>query len=287
MLSPQINVVDFGTEFAVDVPPDGRASVHVFEGKVEVFRAGSDRSAEARHEIGANHAVAVSADGEFDSVAVDASLFVSASDLQELASVADENRQRSWEEFRDGLQRDPRVVVYYDFEQDALSDRILQSHQRDDRSLDGAIVGCTWSSGRWPGKAALEFKRPGDRVRIHIPGEFTSMTYAAWVRLDGLDRAHSAFVLPDGVEANEPHWQILRTPVYDGGRRSARLILGLRYKDGSSKNHMTEPLLGLFDLGRWSHFVTVHDGTAREVVHYIDGQLSCREPLIPTLFVSA
>ena len=55
----------------------------------------------------------------------------------------------------------------------------------------------------------LEFKRPGDRVRVQIPGEFDSLTFSCWVKIDSLDRWYNSLFLTDGHDQHEPHWQIM------------------------------------------------------------------------------
>ena len=69
----------------------------------------------------------------------------------------------------------------------ALLRKLRSSIVPRNRDLDGAIVGAKRVAGRWPNKGAIEFKRPGDRVRVDIPGEFESLTFACWVKIDSLD----------------------------------------------------------------------------------------------------
>ena len=88
--------------------------------------------------------------------------------------------------------------------------------------LDGAVVLAEPVDGRWPGlKSALEFRRPGSRVRVNIPGEFPAFTFMCWVRIDSLDRWYNALFMADSYETGEPHWQIRNDgtddPLGDGG----------------------------------------------------------------------
>ena len=46
VLTPRFEVVDLGTEFAVDVASDGRSDVHVFDGEVELY------SPDGKREVG-------------------------------------------------------------------------------------------------------------------------------------------------------------------------------------------------------------------------------------------
>ncbi len=154
------------------------------------------------------------------------------------------------------------MVLCYAFEKDSTSSRLLRNFTSNSGRLDGAIVGCRWTEGRWSGKDALEFKHPGDRVRLQIPGEFDSLTNSAWARIDGLDRPFIALVLTNGYEVGEPHWQL---------RDHGRLLLGIQTPSGHVA-YDSEPILNIEHLGRWTHLATVYYSESRRVLHYIDGQ---------------
>jgi concanavalin A-like lectin/glucanase superfamily protein len=268
VMSPQFELVDLGTEFGMSVAADGSASVHVFEGKVELYDADSNRSALSRREVLAASGITVSAEGQFQAVASESDSFVSSARLRQLATEDDQRRMDQWRTFSQRLQDDPRVVVYYSFEKVADSPRVLRSHSEECRSLDGAIVGSTWSTGRWTGKGALEFKRPGDRVRLHIPGQYESLTYSAWVRIDGLDRPFSALMLTNGFDGGEPHWQL---------RGDGQLLLGIRKPSGPGIAYDSDPILDIKQLGRWIHLATSYDGAKGEVTHFVDGKVVGRQ----------
>ncbi len=135
--------------------------------------------------------------------------------------------------------------------------------------LDGAIVGWDWTEGRWPGKSALEFKRPGDRVRIRIPGKYQSLTYSARVRIDGLDRRFNSLVLTNGYDQGEAHWQL---------RSTGRLSLGLQAPDGHTE-HLSDPFIDITRLRKWLHLAIVYDAPRGEVVFYVDGELMGRRAI--------
>ena len=163
-------------------------------------------------------------------------------------------------------------MLHYSFERDHTSSRLLRSQTQNSKgsqSLDGAIIGCKWTEGRWLGKDALEFKHPGDRVRLNIPGEYDSLTYSAWVRIDGLDRPFIALMLTNGYEIDEPHWQL---------RDDGRLLLGIQ----TPKGHVaydSDPVLNIKHLGRWTHLATVYDSASAQVTHYINGQNVGESPI--------
>ena len=144
------------------------------------------------------------------------------------------------------------------------------------------------AAGRWPGmKQALEFRRPGARVRVRIPGEFQALTFAAWVRVDSLDRRYNALLMGDGYETGEPHWQI---------RDDGKLMLSVMVDD--SRPHPTHPDVRLhrvyfsppiWDLsmsGQWLHLASVFDSKSQTVSHYVNGERLSREAIAPEFQIS-
>ena len=109
----------------------------------------------------------------------------------------------------------------------------------------------------------MQFKRPGDRVRITIPGEFESLTYSTWLRVDGLDRTHHSLLLTDGYGENGIHWQI---------RQDGNLVLGMRDSRNRARNYHSDSIFNLFRLGQWVHLATVYDSDRRRVTHYVNGK---------------
>ena len=146
-----------------------------------------------------------------------------------------------------------------------------QAQQAGGSRHDGVIVGCAWVTGRWPGKQGLEFKRVSDRVRLHVPGEFDSITLATWVRVDALANLNNALFMADGCEPGEFHWQ-----VGDAGK----LVLGVRGPSKAPNAHYHA--FGVFTperLGQWVHLAVVYDRDAGQVTHYVDGRAAARLPI--------
>jgi hypothetical protein len=262
VLSPSFELVDLGTEFGVDVAEDGSGSIRVFEGKVEVYEVGSNRSEESRREIGEDSGATISVEGDVTATETPDGEFLSSDRLRGLKSEHDRARFLAWQKHSRALSNDPRVIVHHSFDPETPATRSLTGHAAGEPSIAAAIVGCSWSQGRWQNKGALEFKHPGDRVRTSIPGEYTSVTWSAWVRLDGLDRPFISLMLTNGYDAGEAHWQL---------REDGRLLLGVKSPSGHVA-YDSQPALSIKDLGRWVHLSTVYDGESRTVSHYIDGE---------------
>jgi hypothetical protein len=272
VISPQAELVDLGTEFAMEVTPLVETQVHVFDGKVELYPPDSQKSAGDRTELLAGDGVHLRRSGDPLAIAANEEAFVSLTAMERLVKRETRQRRSSWEQHAQEIRQDSHVAVFYPFEQPKGIDRTLQAYSPLESSLDGAIVGCSWSEGRWPGKDALEFKRPGDRVRIYVPGEYEALTLAAWVRVDGLDLAFSALMLTDGYDMGEIHWQI---------KKSGQLRFGVRNTANYNETHAYDSsvIWDLKQLGQWTHVATVVDNRAGYVAHYANGREISREPM--------
>ncbi|MFG0254951.1 MAG: LamG-like jellyroll fold domain-containing protein [Rhodopirellula sp. JB053] len=273
VLAPSIELVDLGTEFGLDVLQNGDAEVHVFDGKVELYDAQSDRNIETRRLLNAGDALTVNRDGTSTPIELRDSDFVSPSLLNQITDGTQKKQLSDWRIFRDATQNDPRIVAYFPFDRNNQEDRVLTGYGINGSSLDGAIVGCEWTEGRWPDKSSLQFKRPGDRVRITVPGEYRSLTYSIWLRVDGLDRKYNSLLLTDGFGRNRPHWQI---------RQDGSLALGIRHTAKMLHSYHTESIFNLFRLGQWVHLAVSYDSVRRDVSHYVNGKLAMREPMEET-----
>lgn len=270
VLAPSIELVDLGTEFGLNVANDGAAEVHVFNGKVELYDPKSNRNLATRRELNAGDAMTVDRDGMSIPIALRDADFVTPAQLNQMTEAQRHERLREWRTFRDSMRSDPRVAAYFSFDRENADGRKLIGVGDDETTLEGAVVGCEWTEGRWPTKSSLQFKRPSDRVRINVPGEFESLTYTAWVRVDGLDRSQHSLLLTDGYGRNSLHWQI---------RQDGNLVFGMRYSRNEWHNYASDSIFDLFRLGQWVHLATVYDAHQKRVTHYVNGERAKREAL--------
>ena len=275
-----MKVVDLGTEFGLSVTSEG-ADIQVFDGEVEL-----QQPSQQRRLLTAGQAVVRSISGDYQDVEVSPESYVDIASLDSRDVVQQTERYQRWATWSDSLRRDPRLIAYYAFDsQDAWQRKLQSSLDSDDGELDGAIVGARRVRGRWPAKGALEFKRPGDRVRIQIPGEFGSLSLACWARIDSLDRWYNSLFLTDNYNQGEPHWQILD---------SGQLFFSVRAKSDADPHGRTPsgpthqavlspPFWKPAMSGKWMHLATTYDVSSGLVIHYLNGELLHTETIPKSL----
>jgi len=268
VLTPKFELVDLGTDFAVDVASDGRSDVHVFEGEVELYLADGSRKPSHKEVLLGGDAMAWSIEGKKTARAAAPEAFTSFETIRDRELSASEKRFESWRKRNGELRDDPRVLTQYDFQS---NDLILVDGG--EAKAHGIIVGCEWTSGRWPGKRALEFKRPGDRVRIDVPGEFDSLTIAAWVRVDALPSRLQSLLLADGFEAGRLHWQI------SGPRGDLRISARISQADHRNARYVSPPVFTPRQLGVWNHVCSTYDRATQTVTHSFNGRRVFSKPL--------
>lgn len=279
---PATEIVDLGTEFGFEVR-NGKAHVEVLDGEISFkHRSGKERLVEkgAAWQLPAD---AEEAEAEIGSVAFPQ---LSSSDLQTRARLRKDFER--WQNHSRAFARDERVLAYYTFDRAHPAAVIASLAEPRSSEFDGAVVLAETADGRWPGmKQALEFRRPGSRVRVRIPGDFSAFTFAAWVRIDSLDRRYNALFMGDGYENGEPHWQI---------RDDGKLMLSIMVDD--TKPHPKYPKKGryhhvyfsppIWDLsksGQWMHLVSVYDPKNKQATHHVNGKKISEEEIQPLFHV--
>ena len=267
MHAPDIKLEDLGTEFALNV--NGKDSaVHVFDGEV-IAHPKDKMPSSLRAGMSLTSLTA----------AVSPEDFLPIGELQGLIRQRERLHFEGWQKWSMEARKDPRLIAYYPFkhwENDKWDRMVNTLAQPVMSSRNGGAVGARWTQGRWPGKEALEFKRPGDRVRMNLDGTYAALTLACWVKVDSVDKKYNSLVLTDGYESGEPHWQIFE----DG---SLMFSIGyaapgeMRITAKTNQTYYSKPVFGADSLGRWHHLAVTYDNASGVVVQYFDGQEAGRE----------
>ncbi len=267
MHAPDVKLEDLGTEFALNVVGQDSA-VHVFDGEVIAHAKNkAPASLKAGMSLSSSKAVVTPED------------FLPISELQSLIKKREKLHSEQWQHWSMEARKDNRLIAYYPFKHwdDDGWDRMVNNlAQPVVLSRNGGAVGARWTQGRWPGKEALEFKRPGDRVRMNLDGTYAALTFACWVKVDSVDKKYNSLLLTDGYESGEPHWQI-----YEDGS----LMFSIGYAGPGEKRitattnqmYYSKPVFGPDSLGRWHHLAVTYDNASGTVVQYFDGQEVGRE----------
>lgn len=258
--TPQGTALDLGTEFALDLS-DGSGEVHVLDGEVEWRPRDEEKT------------LLTTGEGlRFDKVArspisAEPRRFTTSGQLAERLASTQRERLEAWRAHSRELREDPDLLAYFPMDQPGPWDRELRPTQSG--VAPGAIVAAEQVRGRWPGKSALDFSPNGSRVRLRLPGEYRSLTFSTWARIDSLDRRFNALFLTDNYEEGEPHWQITR----DG-----RLFFSVRLQEGINHHIYYSPVIWNHAISkRWLHLVTTFDTASRTAVHYVNGEEVSRE----------
>lgn len=273
--APGLKLEDLGTEFGLNVDATAKTSaVHVFDGEVIAQPLNGTRASLTKGMgLQQNDSVTTT-----EPIAPES--FLSIRGLQGQIREHQAGRYREWGTWAQQSRQDPRLAAYYDFEiraEDRWKRLIPNLAQPQNANRAGGAVGARWTEGRWPEKGALEFKRPGDRVRINLDGSYQAITLSCWVKVDAVDKKYNSLLLTDGYDPGEPHWQIFE----DGS-----LMFSISYfppstpKPARGKNnqmYFSRPVFTADNLGRWHHLAATYDNMSGEVVQYFDGAEAGRE----------
>lgn len=281
--APSTEIVDLGTEFGLEVR-GGKAHVEVFDGEISLRQKDSDERI-----LSKGAALGLLANGSTVEAESGKVLFP---DLSEFGLRAEDERRldyNQWLKHRDLLAQDKRLIAYYTFDREEPESLIPNLALPRNSEFDGAVVLAEPVDGRWPGlKKALEFRRPGARVRVNILGEFSAYTFMCWVRIDSLDRWYNALFMGDGYETGEPHWQI---------RDDGKMMLSVMVDDtkpnpgapndaGFHRVYYSPPMWDISMSGQWLHLTSVFDPENRSVSHYVNGKRIHQQEIEDRFFIN-
>lgn len=257
--TPDVTVTDLGTEFGLDREQSKPVKVEVFEGQVKV----AVDSTNPPQLLNAGQGVQVSSQHVEPMSSVNRSEFITAEELANRESAELRERYQGWKQIDRLLDKDPATLVHLNFEDARNLDRNLVNRAGGIRASGHALIfGCDWVDGRWPGKGALQFNRANDRVRLSVPGQFQSLTYLAWVRVDRLSQPWNALAMVGTFRTGETHWQL---------HRNGSMELSVRPQEGRSGwDHLISP--PLIQLGQWVQLAAVYDGATGRMSLYLNGR---------------
>lgn len=271
------DVVDLGTEFAIDVPTEGPSELHVLDGEVDFYHT-DNQSNGPRRLIGGQAIDLEKASPDNPLVDSNADRFVSAQQLNALSDQRFASRFEQWKAYKSSLLQDEALIAYYTFDEEPSWSRTLVNQAPlGAEGTDGAIVGCSAVSGRWPGSRALMFRNASHRVRVNIPGEFDSLTLSAWIKVDAFQGTNSIALLhPEETgQSRFIHWTLDRSGEGASLHFSDTTLTNDKIYDPNDRIHYgsVKHAIWASDLDRWVHVAFTYDPRLRRITHYRDGQV--------------
>ncbi len=264
---PMGQVVDLGTDFGVEVHPEGSAEVFVYRGKVQ-YKGVDFEGNEVLNELSGGEAIYLDSFGISTPLDMPSGNFLGTADLAFRSLENAHKRRSAWMKKSKELAADPNTLLYYGFDgHDSWSRVVRDETNRASGAGDGAVIGCNWTEGRWPGKGALEFAQDNDRVCLNLNKSLKQATLVAWVRLNGLgvDGAPLVFSRPhlDGAIG----WSV---------NPSGKLVLEVKTSN-LIETYESAVAFPPDRLGKWVHLATSFDAEKKWVNHFINGRSFSRE----------
>ncbi len=256
--APSFTVVDLGTEFGCVASPDGSGEVHVLNGAVNIRSAGSPatiRESEAMQLAG----------GRATKVPARPGAFVSEEEISRRRLARSGDPLGAWRIASRELNRHPAMVVHYDFE--TVSGGVLPNQSPNAEPGSGAgIHGPQPAQGRLPGKSALSFLRPDDRLRVRVDRNFEALTLLAWVRAEEVNERQYLMKSTGPFSVGDVDWYIYRDGSMGFGLHA---WLASDPSRGWAWIHSQTRAL---KPKQWALLATVVDGVQGKVTHYVNGE---------------
>ena len=248
VLTPDSDVLDLGTRFAVDVVEGRGSEVHVFEG--EVIASQREGAPGDERSLVEGDAVRVALSG-ISNLNLRRATFVHGEELDRLATPRSSADFEALASAKARMKADPSLLAFLDFE------------SADERSASTGH-GVRWVQGRLPGTTAAEFLDPGDHLRLDLDAVTDQLTLMAWVRLDKTANGiNSIYHTDKWGKRGQVHWMV---------QEDKQMRLALFGQSAAQESQWPESKRAIIeDLGRWVHLATVYDAKSATVRFFIDG----------------
>ena len=261
----QIEVVDLGTEFGMNIEEDGHLTeVHCFNGLVDVYENNLSQKGEVLRSLETGEAIRIQST-RIQRMSANSMAFISYNELAQSFLENSTSRHEEWRSVIEEIRASEDILALYTFEDQGPRERSLVNQVSFQNHFShGAIVGCRWTNGRWPSKGGLEFKSPSDRVHFQSNDPYQTITLSAWARLDSTPKRTMCLLSSSENASNSLSWHI---------NGSGNLVLSLRNNNGKvAQNFSSPPIVNRNMLGKWQHFTTVFNSIDKTVTHYLNAK---------------
>jgi len=285
VLTKEMEVIDLGTSFSIDVKSDGNSEVHVLDGSVAIKSPKGPSL-----ELTEMHAIRMGDDGP-ENVEYSPDRFPKTSDLRIRLRDIDQRRYESWKAKAKAVSADPSVILHYTFEETDPSALEVHNVATDaSRATNGAVIGCRWDEGRWPSKRALVYRNAGDRVLFQVPGAVSAVTFLVWARVDALTQDITSLLMTEHPDRRKMLMATDNKVLGDAmQRRRESTVETVRWELSQYTNNVlfsvghgmdrsdydmsaaVHPYTRSSRWGTWACMGVTCDAKKREVIHYLNG----------------
>lgn len=190
------SIVDYGTEFGVQVDDAGNTLTHVFQGKVELRSGSNPLRFEYRMPLTKGQSGLADTKDQLIPKEDLGGQFVRQQEFETRVLASKGSSYHRWLTYSYQLKRDAGLVAYYTFERDENNPALLINVADATSGILNGTLGSadqtllpTWEQGRWPQTTALAFNR-SHKQYVEIPshpaiGINGPITIAAWVDCSG------------------------------------------------------------------------------------------------------
>ena len=263
--TPQIEVIDLGTEFGINIEEDGHLTeVHCFSGLVDIYEDAMSQNPKALRSLESGEAVRIQPNS-IQKIPANSMAFISYSELAQTSLENSTMRHQKWQELIEEIRADEDILALYTFEGQGPRERSLVNQVSFQSQFShGAIVGCRWTNGRWPSKGGLEFKSPSDRVHFQSNEPYQTITLSTWVRLDAMPRRLTSLLSSSERSSNSMDWALTS---------KGQITLKVQNDENKKMHSFTSsPILNRNMLGKWIHLASVFNSNEKKVSHYLNSR---------------
>ena len=263
----QIEVIDLGTEFGMNIEEDGHLTeVHCFEGLVDIYESNFNKTKDNKvlRSLESGEAINIQA-SEIQKMSANPMAFISYNELAQTFLENSSHRHEKWKSVIEEIRANQDILALYTFEDQGPRERSLVNQVSFQNHFShGAIVGCRWTNGRWPSKGALEFKSPSDRVHLQSVDPHQTITLSTWVRFDTLPKRTMSLLSSTENSSNSMNWFI---------QGNGSLVFSVRSDNGKQNHKFASPsIIDRSMLGKWQNLLTVFNPIDKSVAHYLNAQ---------------